>query len=70
MRRAVVASQGRSDLLLVEQDMVAMCVPPLLSAPACLCNPGCQGDHRVVECRRQGRFRQGESRRDIQPEKP
>ena len=32
-------------------------------------NPGCQGDHRAVECHRQGCFKQGESRKDAQPEK-
>ena len=32
-------------------------------------NPGCQGDHRAVECRHQGRFRQGESRKEAQPDK-
>ena len=32
-------------------------------------NPGCQGDHRAVECRRQGHFRQGESKKEAQPDK-
>ena len=32
-------------------------------------NTGCQGDHRAVDCCRQTRIRQGESRRESQPEK-
>ena len=31
--------------------------------------PGCQGEHRAVDCRRQARCRQGEMRRESQPKK-